>query len=178
MDALKVIRKYYNPETKLYKLLVTHSKLVAKKAVSVAKKAKHLHPDIKFIREAAMLHDIGIFLTNEPRLNCYGKDDYIRHGVIGRKSLEKEGFPRHALVCERHVGVGISKQDIIKQKLPLPKRDMIPISIEEKIICYADKFFWKKYPDKEKTISEVRKEISRYGKDKVKRFEEMERLFT
>lgn len=177
MDTYKIIRKYYNPKSKAYGILVKHSRLVAKKALDVAKRSKRLNPDIKFIREAAMLHDIGIFLTDEPRLHCYGKEYYIRHGVLGRGILEKEGFPRHALVCERHVGVGISKQDIIKQKLPLPKRDMMPVSVEEKIICYADKLFSKKDVAREKTISDARKEISRYGRKQTERFDDWVRAF-
>lgn len=41
----------------------------------------------------------------------------------------------------RHVGVGISVKDVHQFNLPLPARDMLPISIEEQLICYADSFF-------------------------------------
>ena len=57
--------------------------------------------------------------------------------------MRKEGFPRHALVCERHTGAGISLQSIIDQQLPVPHRDMVPVSLEEQVICFADKFFFK-----------------------------------
>ena len=105
-------------------------------------------------------------------IGCFGDKSYICHGYLGRKILEKEGFPKHALVCERHVGVGLSIQDIEEQKLSLPKRDMIPVSIEEEIVCFADKFFSKSEKDlsKEKTLDEIRKEQLRFGEDKVKRF--------
>ena len=90
-----------------------------------------------------MLHDIGIFMTRTPELGCHGKHPYICHGILGSDLLKKEGQPELALVCERHVGVGISKADIHRHRLQLPKRDMIPVSIEEQIVCYADKFFSK-----------------------------------
>ncbi len=55
--------------------------------------------------------------------------------------LEAEGLPRHALVCERHTGAGLTVDDIISQRLPLPLRDMTPQTLEERLICYADKFY-------------------------------------
>ena len=78
--------------------------------------------------------------------------------------MRKEGFPRHALVCERHTGAGISLQSIIDQQLPVPHRDMVPVSLEEQVICFADKFFSKTHLDKEKSVEKALKSISRYGK--------------
>jgi len=144
MNPLEIIEKYYKDNPGAKDILIAHGEMVAKKATELAKKVKHLNPDLKFIKEAAILHDIGIFLTNAPQINCYGDKPYICHGYLGRELLEKEGLPKYALVCERHVGVGITIENIKKNNLPLPKRDMTPQSIEEKIICLADKFFSKK----------------------------------
>ncbi|MFH1750001.1 MAG: HD domain-containing protein [bacterium] len=179
MDPIKIIHKYYNPKSKTYDFLVIHSKMVAEKALKIARRVKYLNPDLKFIQEAAMLHDIGIFLTNTPGLGCYGKAPYVRHGYLGKKVLDKEKLPKHGLVCERHVGVGLSKKDIIKRELPLPKRDMIPITLEEKIICFADKFFSKnkKFLVKEKSVEQVKEELTQYGGDKVLKFEEWLKIF-
>jgi uncharacterized protein len=178
MQTLEIIRKYYGPESGLYKLLVGHSEAVARKALSVAEKVRHLGPDFKFIEEAAMLHDIGIFLTDSPELGCTGSKPYVCHGYLGRELLENEGLPKHALVCERHVGVGITKEEIVARGLPLPVRDMVPISLEEQIICFADKFFSK---DRdvlvEKTVDEVREHMARFGASKVERLDEWLRLF-
>lgn len=172
MNPIKIIKKYYSSKSKTYRLLMNHNKLVIKKALEIAKKAKHLNPNLQFIREAAMLHDIGIFRTNAPEIGCYGSKPYICHGYLGRKILEEEGFPKHALVCERHIGVGINLNEIKKRKLPLPKRDMVPISVEEQIVCLADKFFSKtgKYSKKERSLEEIREGLLRFGKDHVERF--------
>jgi len=174
MDPLKIIQKYYQIDSKSYQFLVIHSKAVTKKAIEIAKKVPHLNPDLKFIEEASMLHDIGIFLTYAPKIECFGKKQYICHGYLGREILEKEGFPKHALVCERHVVVGISIKDIEEQKLPIPKREMIPISIEEQIICFADKFFSKnkEFLCKEKSLDMIRNDLLKSGNDKVKIFDE------
>lgn len=150
------------------------------KALSVAESVKHLHPDGDFIREAAMLHDIGIVLVNEPRLGCNGNEPYICHGYLGRRLLEQEGYPLHALVCERHIGTGLTVKDVDAQNLPLPRRDMRPLSIEEKIICYADKFFSKRTGllRAEKSISAVRMEIEKFGSDKLTAFKTLHVLFS
>jgi uncharacterized protein len=179
VDPIKIIRKYYLPESKAYYLLTRHSEMVAAKALRIARRIRHIRPDADFIREAAMLHDIGIFLTNEPAIGCLGEKEYICHGYLGREILDKEGLPRHALVCERHVGVGLSATEIEDRNLPVPRRDMLPLSIEEQIICFADKFFSKDadFLLNEKPLERVRKGIARFGEEKLQRFDEWVKLF-
>ncbi len=181
MNPLDIINKYYPKNSIAYDVLVRHSELVMKKAVSIAKSEKiiKMNPDVNFIKEAAMLHDIGIFMTNAPKIGCTGKYSYICHGYLGRELLEKEGLLKHALVCEHHTGAGLTKKDIKEANLPLPERDMLPVCLEEKIICYADKFFSKGRRDmfKEETIEEVIGEISKFGKKYLDRFNELHALF-
>lgn len=179
MDPIKIIEKYYKPGSKAFEFLVQHGRGVARKALEIAERVGHLNPDLKFVEEASMLHDIGIFLTDALELGCYGDKEYICHGYLGREILEKEGLPRHALVCERHVGVGFTIKDIEDSNLPLPKREMLPISIEEQIVCFADKYYSKNKNDllEEKPVSKIREIISRYGEDRLKRFDEWLGLF-
>jgi uncharacterized protein len=180
MDPLHFIEKYYRPGSTAFNMLVEHGKAVSEKALQTAWRVRHLGPDETFIGEAALLHDIAIFMTNEPGIGCYGHHEYICHGYLGRELLEGEGLIRHALVCERHVGMGISVADIDHHHLRIPRRDMRPVSLDEKIICYADKFFSKKVGalNAEKSLDEVRASIGRYGKDKLAVFEEMHLLFS
>ncbi len=179
MDPLKIIDKYYVRNSPAWAILVEHSKMVSGKSLEIAARVKHMNPDTAFIEEAAMIHDIGIFMTNEPGIGCYGDKEYICHGYLGRELLEQDGLPRHALVCERHVGVGLSLDDIERQNLRVPKRDMLPLSLEEKIICYADKFFSKRSDQlhSERSLEEVRKRILKFGQDKLDRFDGMSFLF-
>ena len=179
MNPIDIINKYYQPGSRSHDIVVCHGEDVARKAVATAQKVRHLNPDIEFIREAAMLHDIAIFLTDTPKLDCYGKHPYVCHGYLGRELLEERNLLRHALVCERHVGIGITAEDVRKQGLPLPERDMVPISIEERIVCYADKFFSKngRRTETEKSPEEVLRSIGPYGHDKVATFQSWLKLF-
>ncbi len=179
MKPLCILNQYYTPGTKLHAIMVRHANQVTAKALEVAARVKYLKPDLKFITEAAMLHDIGIFLTNTPQLGCNGTQPYILHGYLGGKILEKHNLFKHALVCERHVGVGLSKDDIKSQGLDLPLRDMLPVSLEEQIICYADKFFSKSSGDidKAKSLDQIINSLKPYGKDKVERFKAWAKLF-
>lgn len=170
MNALNIIDKYYPEENELKRILLTHSRSVADKALWVADKHPELNLDKAFLEEAAMLHDIGIFLTDAPGIFCFGDKPYICHGYLGADLLREEGFPRHALVCERHTGAGISAESIIKQDLPIPHREMLPVSMEEQVICFADKFFSKTRLEKEKSVEGALKSISKYGEDGIKRF--------
>ena len=172
MDPVEIIRRYYAPDSNSYRILLEHGRLVAGKALAAATRVAAFQPDLDFIRSAAMLHDIGIFLTDSPGLDCHGSEPYIRHGVLGREILDALGYPRHGLVCERHVGVGISAADIRRFNLPLAQRDMRPVSIEEEIVCYADKFFSKNGNEssREKPVAEIIASLRPYGADKVERF--------
>jgi len=179
MDPLEIISKYYKPRSKAYNILVTHGHVVAEKALKIARQHNELLADVKFINEAASLHDIGIFMTNSPKLYCFGEHPYLCHGYLGGELLIKEGFPDHALVCERHIGVGITTEEIIANKLPLPVRDYIPLSVEEQIICFADTFFSKSGDLlREKSVDEVRKSVKRFGNNHLARFDEWCEIFS
>ena len=106
MDALAIINKYYPEDNELKHILLTHSRSVADKALWIAGKHPELNLDKQFLEEAAMLHDIGIFMTDADGICCFGSYSYICHGYLGADLMRKEGFPRHALVCERHTGAG------------------------------------------------------------------------
>ena len=179
LNVIKLIEKFYDPDSKAYYYLVQHGKLVAHKALKIAQRVSHLNPDLKFIEEAALLHDIGIFMTHAPKIGCYGFHPYICHGYLGREILEKEGLYKHALICERHVGVGLTVKDIENNNFPIPVRDMVPLSLEEKIICFADNFFSKDEHSlsHEKPVWKIREIVSSFGKDKLKQFDEWLILF-
>lgn len=179
MNPLDIIAKFYEPGSRAYKVLIQHGEQVAGKAVDAAGKVPHLAPDLNFIMEASMLHDIGIFLTNTPELDCTGGYPYVCHGYLGREILENKGFPAHALVCERHVGVGITAEEIKRFNLPLPERDMAPVSIEEQVICFADKFFSKNgdQAGNERSLEDILRSLERYGRDKVTCFQSWARRF-
>lgn len=177
MDALSIINKYYSEENDCKDILITHSKSVADKAIQIANNHPELNLDKDFLYEAAMLHDIGIIFTSASGINCFGESPYICHGILGAELLRKEGYPKHALVCERHTGAGITMQNIIDNNLPIPHRDMLPLSLEEQVICFADKFFSKTKLQNEKTVEKARKSLLKFGDDGIERFDRWCREF-
>lgn len=177
MDFQKIIDQYYPEENALRRILLTHSRSVAERALRIVDARPELRLDRPFVFEAAMLHDIGIFLCNAPGIECHGTEPYICHGRLGAELLRKAGYPRHARVCERHTGAGLTKEDIISQHLPLPIQDFLPETLEEKVICYADKFYSKTKLTTEKTVEQAERSLSKFGKEGVMRFREWRRLF-
>ena len=177
MDYNLIIQKYYNGNPELLKILLKHSKAVADKAIAIAKAHPELPIDRQFLLEAAMVHDIGIIKTNAPDIQCFGTEPYIRHGVLGAEMMRAEGYPLHARVCERHTGAGLSLKEIKEQSLPLPHEDLLPETLEEKLICYADKFFSKTRLDREKTLEQAERSVAKHGEEGLRRFKEMEEIF-
>ena len=177
LDPYKIIEKYYPKDSDIYFILLIHSEQVKDKALEIAARNPELKLDLEFIAEAAMLHDIGIFKCNAPRLHCKGTHDYIEHGYLGAELLRAEGLERHALVCERHTGVGLTKEMIIKSNLPLPHRDMIPQTLEEQVICYADKFYSKSKLAEPHSVENIRKDLGRFGDYQVAVFDKWHSRF-
>ena len=171
MNPIELIDAYYPEDNERKHILLVHSRLVAEKALRIADGHPELNLDKDFLYEAGMLHDIGIFLTNAPGIFCFGDQPYICHGYLGADLMRREGYPRHALVCERHTGAGLSLDDIIAQNLPVPHRDMLPVSMEEQEICFADKFYSKTHLEREKTVEKARKSISNFGNVGLERFD-------
>lgn len=177
MDYQSIIDKYYPDDNALRYILMTHSTLVKERAVRICDARPQLAIDRRFVEEAAMLHDIGIFRCHAPGIHCFGTESYLLHGRIGAEILRGEGYPRHARVCERHTGAGLTVKDIIEQQLPLPHQDFLPETIEEKLICYADKFYSKTHPEREKTYEQAEQSLAKFGSEGVGRFRKWKTLF-
>lgn len=172
-----LLEKYIGDNPKLLETVTLHSRAVADFSMEIARE-KNLDVDLSFVEEAAMLHDIGVVRCNAPSIYCFGDRPYICHGTEGAEMLRAEGMERHARVCERHTGAGLSREDIISQNLPLPHRDYLPETLEEKLICYADKFYSKSGRLSErKSLEKVIASMRRHGDDTLNRFMQLHQLF-
>lgn len=171
MDYEKIIDKYYPEDDELKHILLVHSRQVADRCLKIAKAHPELPLDKEFLEEAAMLHDIGIFRCHAPGIQCVGTEPYIRHGYIGGQLLRQAGLSRHAQVCERHTGTGLSRQQIETRQLPLPlDRSYEPETLEEQVVCYADKFYSKSHIDYERTVVETVQSLEKFGAEGVQKF--------
>jgi len=170
LNPIEILARHNDPASPTFEILVVHSTLVARKAIEIARSWSERHPkeslDLDFLREAALLHDIGIGLCEAPELHCSGREPYLCHGILGRGLLEKEEHGYCADGCERHTGAGITATEVREGDLPLPERDYLPVSLEEKIICVADKFYSKK-PTRlwiEKEPAAIARSMDRWGR--------------
>lgn len=176
-DINFLFHKYYGDNPELKRIVTIHSQQVAKKALQICE-AKNLPLDPQDVFCAAMLHDIGVVKCNAPGIFAFGTQPYILHGIEGRKMLEKHGLAKYASICDTHTGAGISKENIKKNKIPLPIKDYIPSTLLEKLICYSDKFYSKSNNlTKEKSIDQILNQMKQFGDDSVKRFLHLHELF-
>ena len=169
----EILKREYPPDTELFPIFIEHSHAVACKAFELARRCG---AEAAFVWEAAWLHDIGIKYTHAPGIACRGTEHYLRHGVIGREICDRAGLPKHGLVCERHVGTGLAATEIAEQNLPLPHRDMLCQTLEERVVCYADQFF-SKSQTKPRPQEEVEGRVRRHGEGPWARFCEMQAEF-
>ncbi|MDO4692500.1 MAG: HD domain-containing protein [Porphyromonadaceae bacterium] len=175
IDPIEIIQRYYSPSSQAYRILVAHSQDVCQMATEIVQAHPELEADLQFVQEAAMLHDIGIYLTDASGIDCHGDEPYIRHGYLGAELLRSLGYPRHAHVAERHTGSGLTMQEIRQRGIDLPEGVYAPQSVEERIVCYADKFFSKTKLGKRKSLEAARRSLLKHGQEAVTRFDALHR---
>jgi uncharacterized protein len=103
---------------------------------------------------------------------------YLRHGLLGHELLAEEGLPE--AICRfasRHTGMGLSREDVRRQGLPLPAGDYLAESGEEQLVMYADKFHTKTDPPVFVTAAAYAVSIRRFGEDKAATFAAMRERF-
>ena len=181
-EVRKIIGFYYPEENDLRRTLLKHSGQVRDKALELAGLTP-LPLDRAVLEAGAMLHDIGIRRCHAPGIFCFGEEPYLRHGLAGAEMLRRYGaergvdLERFARICERHTGSGLTAAEIAEQHLPLPERDFLPETPEEKLICLADKFFSKSGDMAEKSFEKVRRSMAKFGPGPLKRFDDLWEAF-
>jgi len=111
------------------KRVIEHCKVVAKFSVEVAEalQKKGENVDVQLVEIGGLLHDIGRSKTHT-----------VDHGVVGSQIARSLNLPQAVVrIIERHVGGGLPKDEA--KQLGWPPRDYLPLTWEEKIVCYADK---------------------------------------
>jgi len=109
--------------------VIEHCKAVSSFAVKIAKafQEKGFNVDVQLVEVSGLLHDIGRSKTHS-----------VDHGIVGCETARSLGLPNSVVqIIERHVGGGIPKEEA--RRLGWPTKDYLPQTIEEKIVCYADK---------------------------------------
>jgi uncharacterized protein len=123
-EAIMILRKAGCSE-QVINHCITVSRL-AKEIAQVCQK-KGFKVDIRLVEIGGLLHDLG-------RAKTHG----IRHSVMGGEIARSMGLSEPIIsIIERHIGAGISKEEA--KVLEIPEKSYIPVTLEEKIVSYADK---------------------------------------
>ena len=177
MSPLAIIDKYYPRCDEQRNLLLVHSWQVAAKALRCAASHPELPLDRHLLLRGALLHDVGIFATHAPSIYCNGEEPYLMHGFVGARLLRALGHEAEARICERHTGTGLTAQTIRERSLHVEPRDYMPETLEEQLVCYADKFYSKSRPQQELTFEFAYSMILRYGEEGAAKFWQWHKKF-
>ena len=167
VDAIRALHRRFAPDEATFELVYTHCEIVW----AIAEQLTTKDVDADVVRAGCLLHDVGVY-----RLD--GRDDYIRHGVLGHALLRDAGLPETlARFGSHHTGVGISREDVVRQRLPIPAGDYLAETPEELLVMYADKFHSKTTPPKFVSAATYAVAVRRFGEDKQRRFTAMVEQF-
>jgi uncharacterized protein len=174
--AILALHERHAPSPEALGAVYTHCRIVCDIAEQLRPRPD-TGADLSLVRAGALLHDVGVYRLYD----AAGRLDqarYIWHGLLGYELLRAEGLPE--AVCRfaaRHTGVGITREDVLRQELPLPPADYVAETPEELLVMYADKFHTKTEPPAFLTAAAYAAHVSRFGADKVAAFAAMRAAF-
>lgn len=127
----------------------------------------------------AMVHDIGTYRVlahdgSDGKELRFDGPRYILHGLLGYEYLTEQGVDESvAQFARNHTGVGLTKQQVRDQGLPLPEADYVPMTLEQEVVMVADKYHSKSVPPKFLTVEAYTAKAGRYGADNKRRWLEL-----
>lgn len=155
----------------------THCQIVLEIAEQLMLATK-LDVDPQLVRAGCLLHDIGVYPLIDAEAMVKPGVSYMTHGIVGKAILRDEGLPEAlTMIAAHHTGVGLSKQDVIVQRLPLPIADYLAKTEEERLIMYCDKFHSKTLPPTFNSFKHYRAYVSQFGDDKALQFDALAKSF-
>jgi uncharacterized protein len=143
--------------------VINHCKAVTKLALETANilKGKGLKINSELVEVGALLHDIGRSKTHT-----------VHHAIVGAEIAKAAGLPDSVvLIIKRHVGGGITPREA--KKLGWPKDVYMPITLEEKVVSYADKLIENsKRAPIDATVKKLSEELRYEAAERVQRLYE------
>jgi len=128
--------------------LISHSIAVANLSIEIGKRC---NADLPLLECGALFHDIGRV-----------KENGISHGIVGYRMVLDLGYPAEvANIVKRHVGGGIDPEEA--RNMGLPELDLMPETLEEKIVCHADNLIKKDKKIKLEMVLEEYRKMNLHG---------------
>ncbi len=123
-QALQLLKK-----NKCAPQVIAHCLTVTDYALDLAAKieTKGYNVNLDLVEAGGILHDLGRCKTNS-----------VEHGVVGANLALALDIKNEVVnIIKRHVGAGITEKEA--EAMGWPKDNYMPQTLEEKIVCYADK---------------------------------------
>ena len=174
--VIRALHERHAPTPEALDAVHTHCRIVCQLAEQLHARSG-LDADLSLVRAGALLHDVGVYRLYD-QAGRLDHAQYIRHGLLGYELLRAEGLPEELCrFASHHTGVGITREDVLRQELPLPPADYVAETPEETLVMYADKFHTKTAPPAFLTAAAYQSLVRRYGAGKVAGFEAMRATF-
>ncbi len=175
-EAIIELHKKYAPSDAAFNLIFTHCQIIWELAEQLIEKSAP-KVDADFVKAGCLLHDIGAYRLYLSDGEIDHKN-YIKHGTLGYELLKDEGFDEDVCrVASCHTGVGLTKQEIIDEAIPLSPQDYVAKTAEERLVMYVDKFHTKTTPPKFMTAKTYIQQVRKFGEHKVERFNRFQEEF-
>ncbi|MFB4307580.1 HD domain-containing protein [Actinomadura sp. GTD37] len=175
-DEIRALHKRWAPGREAFELVWTHCVIVCEIAEQLMGRAGP-GAGADLVRAGCLLHDVGVYRLYDAD-GRFDHAQYVRHGVLGHELLADEGFSEAICrFCSCHTGMGLTRDDIVRQGLPVPPGDYVAESREERLVMYADKFHSKTNPPTFVTAETYAVHVRRFGAEKAAAFEAMRAVF-
>lgn len=162
-DEIRALHERLAPTLAAFDLVYTHCEIVAR----IAEQLMVPGVDAALVRAGCLLHDVGVY-------RLVPGEAYIRHGPLGYEALAELGLSETlARFCAHHTGVGLTRDDVLRQDLPLPLDDYLAETAEERLVMYADKFHSKSTPPRFVSAAAYTVAVTRFGEEKAAAFTAM-----
>jgi uncharacterized protein len=176
-DEIRGLHERHAPSPDVFDLVYTHCRIVWQIAELILIRRGDPAVDADLVRAGCLLHDIGVYRLYDAT-GTLDHANYIRHGLLGHELLRDAGLPEAVCrFCSCHTGVGITRDDVTRQRLPIPAGDYVAETEEERLVMYADKFHSKSSPPKFVTAAGYTVAVRRFGEDKADLFAAMVRRY-
>ena len=188
-DEIRALHEHYAPTPAAFENVYSHCLIVWRVAEQLLAgagadgnsdanaKQGLARVDAGLVRAGCLLHDVGVYRLFD-EAGVLDSAGYMRHGVLGYELLAEAGYSE--AICRfasRHTGVGITREDVIRQELPLPPADYVAQTPEEALVMYADKFHTKATPPSFLSADFYAAYVRRFGAEKVAAFDELRHRF-
>jgi uncharacterized protein len=160
---IELLHKKYTPTQAAFNAVFTHCTIVWQIAAQLLEAKPQPQLNRELVRVGCLLHDIGVYRFEQIGGGLDIGANYIQHGQFSYEALKTEGFPE--VICRfgsHHTGVGLTKQAITSNNLPLPHEDFLAETAEERLVMYADKFHSKSTPPRLNSYDKYRAYAARF----------------